>query len=259
MVSPKTDRKARVKAMYRDDILAAALGVFSDVGYHETTMQQIAEQAGLAVGSLYNFFASKEVLYAELVSRFAREYRAVLDAALDGVDDEVEKIRSYIRIKGEFFQRNQAMARLYFGEARGQDFSLSVGMDAESRRLFDEFRSRLAGVFKAGMTAGVFERADPHYCAVTLQSLTNAFIFLWLRDPVRHPYHELVDTIATLVLRGTLSRRDDAPMSDEDTQMARGGPLSGAPCRGLRGGGVRAVSSARRSLPHLPSVNREQA
>ena len=229
MTPTNTDRKARVKALYREDILDAALGVFSAVGYHETTMQQIAEQAGLAVGSLYNFFASKEVLYAELVSRFAREYRAVLDAALDGVDDEVEKIRSYIRTKGEFFQRNQRMARLYFGEARGQDFSLSVGMDAESRRLFDEFRSHLAGVFEAGMTAGVFERADPHYCAVGLQSLTNAFIFLWLRDSVRHPYHELVDTIATLVLHGALSRREDPSVGDGDTRMARGGGLSEVP------------------------------
>ena len=110
MTPRNTDRKARVKAMYREDNLDAALGVFSDVGYHETTMQQIAEQAGLAVGSLYNLFASKEVLYAELVSRFAREYRAVLDAALDDVDDDVEKIRSYIRTKGEFFQRTQRMA-----------------------------------------------------------------------------------------------------------------------------------------------------
>lgn len=101
------------------------------------------------------------------------------------------------------------MARLYFGETRGQDFSLSVGMDAESRHLFDEFRLRLAGVFEAGMKTGVFEQADPYYCAVALQSLTNAFIFLWLRDPLRHPYHERLDTIATLVRHGTVSTGGD--------------------------------------------------
>ena len=140
------------------------------------------------------------------MKRFAREYRAVLDEALDSVDDDVEKVRSYIRIKGEFFRHNHRMARLYFGETRGQDFSLSVGMDAESRHLFDEFRLRLARVFEAGMKTGVFERADPFYCAVGLQSLTNAFIFLWLRDPARHPYDERIDTIAALVLHGTVSR-----------------------------------------------------
>ena len=206
MPTASVERKERVKALYRADILDAALAVFSDDGYHESTMQQIAERAGLAVGSLYNFFPSKELLYAELVRRFAREYRAVLDEALDSVDDDVEKVRSYIRTKGEFFRHNHRMARLYFGETRGQDFSLSVGMDAESRHLFDEFRLRLARVFEAGMKTGVFERADPFYCAVGLQSLTNAFIFLWLRDPAQHPYDERIDTIAALVLHGTVSR-----------------------------------------------------
>ena len=160
-------------------------------------------------GPSITFFQARKLLYAELVKRFAREYRAVLDDALDSVDDEVEKVRNYIRIKGRFFQRNHRMARLYFGETRGQDFSLSVGMDAESRHLFDEFRLRLAGVFEAGMKTGVFERSDPFYCAVGLQSLTNAFLFLWLRDPVRHPYLERIDTIATLVLHGTVSRCGD--------------------------------------------------
>ena len=60
-------------------------------------MQQVAERAGLAVGSLYNIFPIKERLGAELVRRFAVEYRAVLDKALDSVDDEVEKVHSCIR------------------------------------------------------------------------------------------------------------------------------------------------------------------
>ena len=209
MPATNAERKERVKALYREDILDAALVIFSDNGYHESTMQQIAGRAGLAVGSLYNFFPSKELLYAELVRRFATEYRAVLDEALDSADDEVEKIRCYIRAKGEFFQHNHRMARLYFGETRGQDFSLSVGMDAASRSLFDEFRLRLAGVFEAGMKTGVFEPAESYYCAVGLQSLTNAFIFLWLRDPLRHPYHKRIDTIAMLVLHGTVSTGGD--------------------------------------------------
>ncbi len=198
----RQERRGRIDDLYRGEILDAAVAVLAAKGYHDSTMQEIAERVGMAVGSLYKFFPGKSELYAALVKRFARTYRAFLDRALDEVDGEVAKIRHYVPRKGEFFHDNHRMARVYFGETRGQDFSLSAGMDADSRHLFDEFRERLARVFQKGMDEGLFAHGDPYYRAVALQSLTNAFLFLWLRDPAQHTYLEQVDTIVSLVLDG---------------------------------------------------------
>jgi hypothetical protein len=44
--------------------------------------------------------------------------------------------------------------------------------------------------------------ADPYYLAVALDSLTNAFLFLWLEAPERHPYPEDPDIILNILFKG---------------------------------------------------------
>ena len=46
--------------------------------------------------------------------------------------------------------------------------------------------------------------ADPYYLAVALDSITNAFFFLWLEAPERHPYPENPDTILDILFKGLI-------------------------------------------------------
>lgn len=64
------------KEKAKDRIVEAALGVFSKKGYHDTTMDDIAERLGVSKGALYQYFESKEDLY-----------RAILDARFRGMSD----------------------------------------------------------------------------------------------------------------------------------------------------------------------------
>jgi AcrR family transcriptional regulator len=61
-----TERKEREKKMRRDQIQMAAKQVFLDRGFHAATMEEIAEAAEFSVGSLYQYFVSKDELYASL-------------------------------------------------------------------------------------------------------------------------------------------------------------------------------------------------
>ena len=51
----------------------AALELFMEQGYHATSMRQIADKAGLALGGIYNHFSSKDEIF-EAVDRFYRAY-----------------------------------------------------------------------------------------------------------------------------------------------------------------------------------------
>jgi AcrR family transcriptional regulator len=62
-----TERRQREAQRRRQEILAAARGVFWSRGYHAATMPQIAATAEVAPGTLYLYFPSKEVLYVELL------------------------------------------------------------------------------------------------------------------------------------------------------------------------------------------------
>ena len=63
----------------------------------------------------------------------------------------------------------------------------------------------LALIFESGMKRKRFMRiADPYYLAVALDSITNAFFFLWLEAPERHPYPENPDTILDILFKGLI-------------------------------------------------------
>lgn len=73
----ETHLKAR-----RQQILDAARRCFGNRGFHQTTMQEIYQEAGLSAGSIYRYFASKEELIAALAEE-AREKRPVQREATD--------------------------------------------------------------------------------------------------------------------------------------------------------------------------------
>ncbi|HEX6242673.1 MAG TPA: helix-turn-helix domain-containing protein, partial [Polyangiales bacterium] len=86
----KRPRQARSRATY-ESLLDATARVLERQGYAALTTNHVADAAGVAVGSLYEYFPSKEVIVAELVRRtmaeVAREvgdsYRAALDQSFD--------------------------------------------------------------------------------------------------------------------------------------------------------------------------------
>ena len=67
MTDQKLPRREREKLRQRREMLAAALDLFSQKGYHNVSMQEIAEKAEFAIGTLYKFFQNKEDLYKALV------------------------------------------------------------------------------------------------------------------------------------------------------------------------------------------------
>ena len=203
MEDMKMPRREREKLRQRKEMLAAALGLFSEKGYHNVSMQEIAQKAEFATGTLYKFFKSKEDLYKALLLEQTDIFHDVLTKAIEEPDDEIEKLRNYARAKGELFRANVSMIRLYFAETRGASFNVMAGLDSEIRERYYQFLQTLASVFEKGMRKKRFEKiADPYYLAIALDNLTNAFLFLWLEAPERHPYPDDPDTILNILFKG---------------------------------------------------------
>ena len=72
----------------RTGILDSALAVFSEGGYHASSIDDIASEAGVSKALIYDHFASKQELYADLIARNARELSQRIGAALVGVEVE---------------------------------------------------------------------------------------------------------------------------------------------------------------------------
>ena len=206
MQEEKLSRREREKLRHRRQMLAAALELFSEKGFHNVSMHEIAKRAEFAIGTLYKFFKNKEDLYKALMMEKAEEHHRVLMGVLSEENDVMTVIEDYIAAKARLFADNLATLRLYFAETRGASFNIKAGLDQDIRKLYDKFIMRLASVLETGIRRKVFREMDPYHMAVALEGLTNAFLFCWLEDPEQHPYEANIPVIRDMFLKGVLTK-----------------------------------------------------
>ena len=208
MQDEKPPRREREKLRQRKEMLAAALNLFSEKGYHNVSMHEVAARAEFAIGTLYKFFRNKEDLYKALIMEMAAEYHHTLSSVLSRQGDVLTILTDYISAKAGIFAGNLATLRLYFSETQGASFNIKAGLDQGIRKLYDELVRQLASTLKKGIRENVLNKKDPYYMAVALEGLTNAFLFCGLEDPDRHPYEANVSLIRDMFFKGVVAERE---------------------------------------------------
>jgi AcrR family transcriptional regulator len=208
MQNQKLPRREREKLRQRHEILATALDLFSEKGYHNVSMHEIAGKAEFAIGTLYKFFQNKEELYKTIILEECDKFDEALTQAIEAPGDEVEKLRNYIRTKSERFRDNLAFVRLFLAESRGASYNINAGLDGTVRQRYYGFLKRLSSVFERGIKNKRFkEIADPFCLAVALDSVVNASLSLWLDAPEDRPFPEDPDAILKIFFEGLLDTR----------------------------------------------------
>jgi len=201
----KLSRREREKLTQRQEMLAVALDLFSKKGYGNVSMQEIAENAEFAIGTLYKFFRSKEDLYRALVLELADSFHKGIESAFASSDDEVEQLRNYLKFKMDSFRANIAMIRIYFSEIQGSCHNVLVGLDQEMQKKHDVTLLKLAAIFEKGMRRGRFNKiAEPYHLALAIEGVIFAFLRMWMTHPGDHPVPDDPDTILNIFFKGLL-------------------------------------------------------
>jgi TetR/AcrR family transcriptional regulator len=199
-------RREREKCRQRQEILQAARDLFSQKGYYCVSMHQIADKAEFAIGTLYKFFQNKEDLYKALLLEQWDRFEEAITAALGEPDDEIEKLRNFIRTRVERFRANLDFVRLFLAESRGMSFNIKAGLDKDLRKRHFAFLEKLALVFESGIRSDRFKKiADPFLLAVALDSTIDGLLLLWLDAPERHHFPEDPEAILDIVFKGLLN------------------------------------------------------
>jgi AcrR family transcriptional regulator len=150
----------------RDEILAAAAGLFADGGYRTTSMREVAAAAGILAGSLYHHFPSKEAIAIELVERYHADLvRAVRDSGVGGSGtggsgtggpgsagrDPVAALRSFARDVAEVSHRHRAALKITMYDAPATAGSgLKTVVHAQPASLDRHWRMLISAAVGAG-------------------------------------------------------------------------------------------------------------
>ncbi len=105
-----------LRAQRREEILASAARVFAARGYQGTDMQALADEAGVAKGTVYLYFASKEELFLAAVDQGVKQMKAYIDAAIAGITDPLEWTGTAIRAYLGFFKDHPEQVDLWIQE-----------------------------------------------------------------------------------------------------------------------------------------------
>lgn len=161
-------RKERERLRHRDEVLVVALKLFSEKGFHNVSMQEIARASEFAVGSLYNFFANKEALFEEMIHDYGERILGTLLAFIDGPGSEVERLQAFIRAQPRLLEVHAEFIKLYVSELGQKAGKLSKNRDEND--IGKILNSKVEQLIKAGVDKGIFRSVDP---AVTTKAIIS--------------------------------------------------------------------------------------
>ena len=160
--SPKTTEKLP-KAERRQQILAVAREVFARRGYHQTTVDDIVAEAGVARGTFYLYFEDKRGVFEELVDRFAQLLAMTIvridpaDAARTVSDQVRENIR---RIIGTCLSE-RSLTKILFTDALGIDSAF----DRKIHGFYENVVQLLTESLRDGQALGIVAHGEPRVLA----------------------------------------------------------------------------------------------
>ncbi|MBC2692214.1 MULTISPECIES: TetR/AcrR family transcriptional regulator [Pseudomonas] len=178
MTAPQrlTDRK-------REAIVQAAISEFRSNGFDITSMDKIAATAGVSKRTVYNHFASKEELFAEILHRLWTNICAQEDSVYSPGQPLREQLRQLLRDKLALLADNSfldlarvAIAATIHSPERAQDMVLRIGEREEA----------LTAWIRAAQADGALKPVDPEFAAQQLHGMLKAFAF-WPQISMNQP------------------------------------------------------------------------
>lgn len=152
--------RTRKGGQTRERILDAALELFRTQGYAETTMRQIAEQAGVAVGNAYYYFASKDQLILAFYDRNHADHLALLGDGLETAKEFRDRLALVVRTKIDSAMPYRRLSTKLFTSAADPESPLSP-FSPESAPLRGEAIALMADVVAgSALRVGKDLRAD---------------------------------------------------------------------------------------------------
>lgn len=165
----------------RERILDAAIRVFAAEGFYNAKVSQIAEIAGVADGTIYLYFKSKDDLLIQLFEDRMEQVNANLRAAIESETSAVARLKRIVRLHLEMVEKNRDMAEVISVELRQS----SKFIREYSNPKFAEFLRTIAGAVVEGQRAGELRaNLDPYIFARALFGALDEIALAWL---VKHP------------------------------------------------------------------------
>lgn len=196
-----TGQKSVLKFRRRHEIVKTATDLFSRKSYHDVTMDEIADVLGVAKGTIYNYFSSKEKLYLEILKDSFEAIESLLQKEVETRDPAPAKLRKLLATIFSFYEENREVLRIL-----SRDETHLLKEHFEFTEKWRERRVRLyETIIRKGINEGSFVDQNPKLRALMLYGAVGAVM-------VHHDFsmdpEEVADAVFSQLASGLLLKKE---------------------------------------------------
>src|SRR5438552_1672381 len=208
MSAPALARRPRgaplgTAAPKREAILRAATDVFAGRGFFHAQVADVARAAGVAAGTVYLYFRSKDDLLVSIFERTMRDALAEGRRAVDGLDDPAERLRRIARLHLARLGRDRQLAVVFQVELRQS----TKFMERFSSTLLRDYLGLIREAIADGQAAGVFRsNLSPTRAAKVFFGALDEMATNWMLSRRKYSLEADADVVVDLFLNGAKAR-----------------------------------------------------
>jgi TetR/AcrR family fatty acid metabolism transcriptional regulator len=172
----------------------AAMAIIARKGVAEATMQEIADEAGVAKGTLYVYFRDRDELLAKTAARAYDKLVAELETAMHADGTLAERLTGVVLRQLSFFDEHRALFSAY----------IALGGDAKKLKAgsYQRYLQQIESLFAEARQRGEIRDVEPHELGAVYADLVRGVIVRRIEQQSKTPREELAEFVVSLLLRG---------------------------------------------------------
>lgn len=207
MVSTKSSRKIKNQYMNqrlnrnsnkKEDIIKIAAKLFSEKSFHDVKMDEIAEELGIAKGTIYLYFKSKEQLYLKILEDSHESIESILEKEIANDDPSPIKLKKVLTIIFSFYRRNLDVLKIL-----SRDETHLIKEHYEFTELWRKRRLKLyEKILDKGIKEGSFTIQNTTLTALIIFGLVRSVMFFYTTEK---DSSIIADEVYNVISKGILS------------------------------------------------------
>ncbi len=209
------------RKLRKQQIMQAAIEVFGKSNYQNANISEIARKAGIAEGTIYQYFKSKQALFFSIGLERTKEFCRQIDLHTECEASTVGKIRKLVWYYLHYFESNPDYVRSLMLEMRvNRDF-----VKSRSYKSFKAFSKQVLEILRQGQEEGVVRKdVDIYLSQHLLLGILEHIVTRWLLKGGKYPLIQYHEEVSKLILDGICSRTGSETPAIEGPEHSGAGP-----------------------------------
>ena len=176
--------------------------IFARDGYHKARMEDVAKEAGIGKGTIYEYFRSKTDLFLALHEYMLSELKSFYLKELSGIRKPILILERFIKVAFQTFLLWEPFFLVFFDFwSQGGRGEHQVLFQRRLKEAYSQSRDEVAAIITTGIAVGSFRPVDPLLTAASILASLDGLVVQWLCDRNAFDLDRMRDELTRGVMR----------------------------------------------------------